>query len=98
MIRALLSIACHVYGAAAIVYLAFLVRQRPVFAWVGRTLVGAGMLVHAFGLGAELFDQGGAPLGLAQGFSTVALVLFALFFALDLRYRVPVLGAFLAPL
>ncbi len=98
MIRALLSIACHVYGAAAIVYLAYLVRQRPVLAWVGRTLIGAGMLVHAFGLGAELFDQGGAPLGLAQGFSTVALVLFALFFALDLRYRVPVLGAFLAPL
>ncbi|MFP2932575.1 inner membrane protein YpjD [Pyxidicoccus sp. 3LG] len=37
-------------------------------------------------------------MGLAQGFSTLAFLLLAIFFALDVRYRRPVIGAFLTPL
>lgn len=98
MSRALLSLACHVYGTAAIVYLAYLVRQSPRLAIAGRVLVGGGVAVHAFGLGAALLAQGGAPVGLGQGLSMVALLLFGIFLGVDLRYRVPVLGAFLTPL
>jgi ABC-type uncharacterized transport system permease subunit len=98
MTHGLLSIACHIYGAAAFVYLAYLVRQSPKLAWAGRLLVGAGLGLHGAGLGIALFAQGGAPVGLGQGFSSVAFLLLAIFFGVDLAKRVPVLGAFLSPI
>lgn len=97
MTRALLSIACHEYGAAAVVYLAYLVRQWSALPAVGRFLVGSGLALHGASLGMVLAEQGGVPQGMAQGFSIVSLLLLAIFFALDLRYRVPVIGAFLLP-
>jgi ABC-type uncharacterized transport system permease subunit len=98
MTRSLLSIACHEYGIAAVLYLAFLIRQWKVLPLLGRVLVGSGLLLHGASLAMTLKDQGGMPVGMAQGFSTVALLLLAIFFFLDLRYRMPVLGAFLMPL
>src|SRR5260370_13012686 len=97
MSRTLLSIASHEYAIAAILYLAFLVRQRRLFAILGRLLIGTGLLIHAVALGGELAGQGGMPVGLAQGLSTVVFLLLAIFFVLDLRYRIPVMGAFIAP-
>jgi ABC-type uncharacterized transport system permease subunit len=97
MTRILLSIACHEYAIAAILYLAFLVRQWPFFAIGGRILVGTGLLIHAAALGSELADQGGMPVGLVQGLSAVSFLLLAIFFVLDLRYRIPVMGAFIVP-
>lgn len=98
MTRGLLSIACHIYGAAAFVYLAYLVKQSPRLAWAGRAMVGAGLGLHGVGLGLALFTQGGAPVGIGQGFSMVAFLLLAIFFGVDLAKRVPVLGAFLSPI
>ncbi|MBI3184794.1 MAG: cytochrome c biogenesis protein CcsA [Myxococcales bacterium] len=96
--RSLLSISVHVYGAAAVLYLAYLIRQSKLLPAVGRVLVGSGLVLHGASLGASLFAQGGVPVGIAQGFSTVALLLLGIFFFLDVRYRVPVIGAFLMPI
>ena len=92
------SLAAHAYITASLVYLAFLVRQWPPLATAGRVLVGAGLALHAVALGVLLGAQGGAPSGLAQGFSILAFLLLAIFLGLDLRYRRPVLGAFVTPL
>jgi ABC-type uncharacterized transport system permease subunit len=97
MSRALLSIASHEYSLAAILYLAFLVRQWRFFAIGGRVLVGTGLLIQAVTLGQALAGQGGMPVGLAQGLSAVSFLLLAIFFVLDLRYRIPVMGAFIVP-
>lgn len=97
MVRTLLAIACHAYGAAAIVYLAYLLkpwRHSPI---LGRTLVGVGVALHGVGTWFLLADQGGRPVGFAQAFSFIALLLMSMFLVVDLRYRVPVLGAFLTP-
>ena len=97
MPRALLSIACHEYGVAAVVYLVYLIRQWRVLPIIGRVMVGTGLCLHAASLAMTLGPQGGMPLDLAQGFSSVAWLLLAIFFFLDLRYRAPVIGAFLMP-
>lgn len=97
MSRTVLSLACHEYAIAAILYLAYLVRQWRYFALGGRLLVGTGLLLHAVTLGSEVAGQGGMPVGLAQGLSAVAFLLLAIFFVLDLKFRVPVMGAFITP-
>ena len=97
MSRTLLSLACHGYIIAAILYLAYLIRQWRFFALGGRLLVGGGLLLHAVTLGGALAGQWGMPVGLAQGLSAVAFLLLAIFFVLDLRFRIPVMGAFITP-
>jgi ABC-type uncharacterized transport system permease subunit len=98
MSRALLSLAAHTYVLAAVVYLAHLVRQRRALALAGRVLIGIGLVLQGVGLGSALVEQGGVTAGLAQGLSAVSFLLLAIFFALDLRYRLPVMGAFITPL
>jgi ABC-type uncharacterized transport system permease subunit len=97
MSHSLVSLACHAYGLAAVVYLAYLVRQWEPFALTGRVLVGGGLALHGVALFELLGMQGGRPVGLAQGFSTLAFLLLGIFFVLDVRYRKPVIGAFLPP-
>ena len=98
MNHALLSLACHSYLVAALVYLAHLVRQMEALAIAGRVLVGLGLALHGVALLGLFGAQGGRPVGLGQGFSTLAFLLLAIFLVLDVRYRKPVLGAFLTPL
>lgn len=98
MNRALLSIACHAYATAAIAYLIFLVRQMKFLPLVGRAAVAAGLIFHAVALAQLALGQGGMVLGLGQGFSAVAFLLLSIFLIIDLRSRMPVLGAFLVPL
>lgn len=97
MIRALHSIACHEYGLAAILYLVFLARQWKPLPLMGRFLLATGLLAHGAGLAMLLTGQHGTPLGMAQGLSSLSFLLVAFFLALDLRYRLPVIGAFLMP-
>lgn len=97
-IHTLLSIACHEYGLAALVYLALLVRPSRALAWAGRLLVGSGLLLHGVALAMTWGGQGGRPVGMAQGFSTVAFLSLGIFLALDVLYRRPVIGAFVTPL
>jgi ABC-type uncharacterized transport system permease subunit len=98
MTRALLSMACHAYGAAAVVYLIFLVRQAKGLAVAGRILVGLGLLLHGASVGLLLTEQAGRLSGISQGLSILSLLLLAIFLALDLAYRRPVIGAFVTPL
>jgi ABC-type uncharacterized transport system permease subunit len=97
MSHTLVSLACHAYGTAAVVYLAYLVRQWEPLATAGRVLVGGGLALHGVALFELLGVQGGRPVGLAQGFSTLAFLLLAIFLVLDVRYRKAVIGAFLTP-
>jgi ABC-type uncharacterized transport system permease subunit len=98
MIRSLLSIACHAYGAAAVVYLVYLVRQSRVLALTGRSLVAFGLLLHGATLIMLLDGQGGVPQGMGQGLSVVAFLLLSIFLIIDVGYRRPVFGAFVTPL
>ncbi|MCE9666857.1 cytochrome c biogenesis protein CcsA [Myxococcus stipitatus] len=98
MSHSLVSLACHAYGLAAVAYLAYLVRQSDALAMAGRVLVGGGLVLHGVALFELLGAQSGRPVGMAQGFSTLAFLLLAIFLALDVRYRRPVIGAFLTPL
>ena len=54
MVESLLSLACHLYGAAGIVYLAYLARQRAGLAIAGRALIGLGLVAHGLALGRTL--------------------------------------------
>lgn len=98
MNETLLSLACHAYGFAALVYLTYMARQWGALALVGRGLVGLGLLLHGAALLSLLGAQGGMPVGAAQGFSMLAFLLLALGLVLDVRYRKPVIGAFITPL
>lgn len=98
MSRALLSIACHLYGAAAVVALAFLVRPAPVLGRVARWTTVVGLVLHGAALALALTAQQYAPLGIGQGLVVVSWLLLALFAAVDLRKDLPVLGAFVLPL
>lgn len=98
MTRTLLSIATHVYGLAAIIYLAHLVRQTAWFAISGRVLLGGGLALHGASLLFQVSEQGGMPVGMSQGLSLFAFLLLAIFLGIDLVYRRPVIGAFVTPL
>jgi|GEM_PF-204769 len=110
MSAALVHIAILAYAAGAIAYLAWLVRpqagSRLVLA--GRALLAAGLLLHlggffwAAGHSPEAGGLAGAGLGSdvwrgGQLFSLLAAATVAGYLALDLRYRLPVAGAFVAP-
>ncbi|HEX8822947.1 MAG TPA: cytochrome c biogenesis protein CcsA [Archangium sp.] len=98
MNHALVSLACHAYVVAALVYLAYLIRQWEALATTGRVLVGTGLALHGVALFGLFGAQGGRPVGVAQGFSTFAFLLLAIFLVVDVRYRKPVIGAFITPL
>jgi ABC-type uncharacterized transport system permease subunit len=97
MTRALLSLVCHAYGAAAAVYLAYLVKQWRPLPIVGRTLLGAGLVFHAVALGSQMLEHWGMPLGLSSGLALVSFLLLAIGLPLEVRYQKPVIGAFLTP-
>jgi ABC-type uncharacterized transport system permease subunit len=98
MNHALVSLACHAYVTAALVYLAYLIRQMEALATGGRVLVGLGLALHGVALFGLFGAQGGRPVGVAQGFSTFAFLLLTIFLVVDVRYRRPVIGAFITPL
>ncbi|MFE8597032.1 cytochrome C assembly family protein [Archangium violaceum] len=98
MNHALVSLACHAYVVAALVYLVYLVRQMDALATGGRVLVGTGLALHAVALVGLFGAQGGRPVGVAQGFSTFAFLLLTIFLVVDVCYRKPVIGAFITPL
>ena len=90
-------LAFHAYGLGAIAYLALLAGRREGLVWTARTLTLLGWVLQAVGLGILLQSQGWRPHGFAEGLSVLSFLLVALFLAIELRTRAPVLGAFLAP-
>jgi ABC-type uncharacterized transport system permease subunit len=90
-------LAFHAYGLGAIAYLALLAGRREWLVWAARALTLVGWVLQAIGLGLLLATQEWRPHGFAEGLSILAFLLVALFLAIELRTRAPVLGAFLAP-
>ncbi|MFP2932576.1 hypothetical protein ACLESO_47005 [Pyxidicoccus sp. 3LG] len=61
MSHTLVSLACHAYGIAAVLYLTYLVRQSEALATAGRVLVGGGLVLHGVALFELLGAQAGRP-------------------------------------
>lgn len=101
MATILVHIALLAYVGGAAAYLTWLVRARPAAILAGRVLLLVGVAVHFAAFAASL---GVAGLGLGGGawrggqlFSLLAAVTVAGYLLLDLRYQIPVAGAFVAP-
>jgi ABC-type uncharacterized transport system permease subunit len=92
------TLALHAYLSAALILLWHLVRPFRLGPPLARVLGVTGALLHGAGLGARLWAQGGEPVGLAQACSSVSLAVVVISLVVELRYRQPVLGAFLLPL
>lgn len=96
--HALLSLACHGYALAALAYLTVLIRPLPALAWVGRGLVAGGLVLHGMALVRTWIMTGALLAGRVEALSMVGFVTLALFLALEVGYRRPVMGAFVTPL
>lgn len=87
------------YAAAAVIFLAYLVRAtEPRARWGLRTL-SVGFLFHGAAValrGAELF--GGGSFRLGEGLSFVAFLVVGTYLLLSRWHRIPTLGAFVSPL
>ncbi|MGZ6124889.1 MAG: cytochrome C assembly family protein [Myxococcales bacterium] len=97
----LVHIALIAYAAGAAAFLTWLVRPRPWLVRVGRLLLLVGVIVHFAAFGVSL-GVAGAGLGISawkggQLFSLLAAVTVAGYLVLDLKYELPVAGAFVAP-
>lgn len=90
-------LAFHAYGLGAIAYLALLAGRHEALVWTARLLTAAGWVLQGVGLGVLLAGQAWRPHGFAEGLSCLAFLSVAVFLAIELRTRAPVLGAFLAP-
>jgi len=106
MATILVHIALLAYAAAAAAYLTWLVRPREWLVHAGRALLLVGLVLHlgSFAAGLSLSQgEGLARVGFGsdawkggQLFSLLAAATVAGYLALDLRYRLPVAGAFVA--
>jgi len=92
----LVHISLLAYLAAAISYLVWLVKLSPKLVAAGRALLLLGLVAHvgAFAAAPHL----DAPWRGGQLFSLLAAATVALYLLVDLRSRIPVAGAFVAPL
>ena len=102
MATALVHIALLAYAAGAAAFLGWLVRPGKRLVLAGRVLLFAGLLLHLASFVAA--HTGLTEAGLGSGdwkggqlFSLLAAFVVAGYLALDLRYRMPVAGAFVAP-
>src|SRR5205814_9368456 len=101
MATILVHIALIAYAASAAAFLTWLVKPKPLLVRVGRVLLLLGVIVHFAAFGASL-GVAGAGLGVSawkggQLFSLLAGILVGAYLVLDLRYELPVAGAFVAP-
>ena len=96
MAAALVHISLLAYSAAAACYLIWLLKLAPKLVTAGRALLFVGLLAH---VGAFLASpHADAPWRGGQLFSLLAAATVALYLLVDLRARIPVAGAFVAPL
>src|SRR2546421_11220996 len=101
MATILVHIALLAYTAGAAVFLTWLVRPSPGLVRAGRMLLLVGVVVHFAAFGVSL-GVAGAGLGVkawkgGELFSLLAAVTVTGYLLLDLRYELPVAGAFPGP-
>jgi len=107
MATVLVHIALIAYAAAAATYLGWLVKPRDRLVSLGRGLLLIGLVLHVASFVAAVSLSHGEGLARAgfgsdawkggQLFSILAAATVAGYLALDVRYRLPVAGAFVAP-
>jgi ABC-type uncharacterized transport system permease subunit len=103
MATALVHIAILLYAAGAAAYLGWLLRPDGRLVALGRACLLGGLVLHLGSFAAaHLTGLAGAGFGSdvwkgGQLFSLLAAATVAGYLALDLRYRLPVAGAFVAP-
>ncbi len=102
MATALVHIALLAYAGGAAAFLGWLVRPHQRLVTAGRVLLLVGLVLHLASFVAA--HQGLTAAGFGSGvwkggqlFSLLAAFVVAGYLALDLRYRMPVAGAFVAP-
>ncbi len=98
MAAILVHLSLGAYLAASGAYLAWLVKPRPWLSTGGRSLLGAGLVLHTASLWVAVAASPEAPWRGGQLFSMLAAATVALYLVLDLRYGLPVAGTFVAPL
>ena len=96
-------IALLAYAGAAAAFLAWLVKPKDRLVPAGRLLLLLGLVAHVSGLAASGWGLASAGMGAhvwrgGQLFSLLAAATVAGYLALDWKYRLPVAGAFVAPL
>jgi ABC-type uncharacterized transport system permease subunit len=97
MSHTLYSIGFHAYLTAAILLLGHLIRPFRVGPLAARAFAFLGVACHGGALGMQLWAQGSGPIGFQQACSAVSFIVVAISIVAELRYRQPVLGAFLLP-
>ena len=86
------------YFFATIIYIAYLLTHRDGFATVGRYTVYGGFLAHTITIVSRWFEAGRTPATtMHESLTFFAWLSILLFIVLAYRYRVSVLGAFVAP-
>jgi len=99
MSHALLSWASHLYLFAAILYLAYFARSHAKIAWAALVALAVGFALHAAVLVLRFAAGGYTPgTSLGEGLSLFGWLLVAGFLAVQWRYRLPIIGAFVMPL
>jgi HemX protein len=99
MNHALLGFATLAYCVAGGGYLWFLFRADQAAAQVGRLALVVGLFLHGGAVILKLRQYGLAPAtNVREGLSLLAWLLGICFLALNRRFRLPILGAFVAPL
>jgi len=95
----LFNLTIIVYLGASVLYLTAMIGKRPAAARVGRWILFAGVLLHAFSFGIRHATTGGAPVtSLHESLSFFAWCIVLLYLLLDLRFHLSVMGAFAGPL
>lgn len=94
-----LHLALLAYVGAGVVYFVWLVRPRDALRRAAQNLLIAGAALHFASLALEVSAGGARSLVHAGGsLSSLAFLIVFGFIALDLRFQIPVAGAFVAPL
>src|SRR5690349_6118989 len=97
MTRSFLIAAFHAYAAGALLYLVHLARPSRALAIAARISVAIGFVCHGVMLWDVFFQTGGVRLGLRARLTGLSFLLVGIALGVDLRYRAPVMGAFLVP-
>jgi len=86
------------YGAATILYLAYLVRPGEIYGRAARWGLAAGLAIHLLFTLLRCMEAGHTPItNLHESLSFFSLAIVAVFVALQRRYRAAVLGSFVTP-
>ena len=95
----LVHLSLGAYLAATAAYLTWLVKPLPKLATLGRALLGAGLACHLGAFAQTMVTSpSAAPWRGGQLFSMLAAVTVLAYLLLDLKYELPVAGAFVGPL